>query len=79
MKKISVMFLFCILLSACSSNLLEKQNPVCEAVIVVGGQEQTVQVYGVRQVANQIEYKAGYPFNWRWVSKNNFASSTCKK
>ncbi|EOZ7525386.1 TPA: cor protein [Enterobacter asburiae] len=79
MKKISGMLLFCSLLSACSSNLLEKQNPVCEAVIVVGGQEQTVRVYGVRRVANQIEYKAGYPFNWRWVSKNNFTSSTCTK
>ncbi|EOT8963926.1 TPA: phage exclusion lipoprotein Cor [Escherichia coli] len=79
MKKISGMLLLCCLLSGCSSSLLEKQSPVCEAAIVVGGQEQTVQVYGIRQVANQIEYKAGYPFNWRWVSKNNFTRSTCTK
>ncbi|WP_431621802.1 phage exclusion lipoprotein Cor [Enterobacter asburiae] len=26
-----------------------------------------------------MEYKAGYPFNWRWVSKNNFTRSTCTK
>ncbi|WP_417639809.1 phage exclusion lipoprotein Cor, partial [Citrobacter sp. FR21TF1AD3979] len=22
-------------------------------------------------------YRAGYPFNWRWVNKNNFTSSNC--
>ncbi|EAM2888723.1 cor protein [Salmonella enterica] len=79
MKQISGILLLCFLISSCSSNLLEKQNPVCEAEIVVGGQEQTVQIYDVRQVANQVEYKAGYPFNWRWVSKNNFTRSTCSK
>ncbi|MFT2917488.1 phage exclusion lipoprotein Cor, partial [Enterobacter sp. 01-M-02-PA-ECC] len=23
-------------------------------------------------------YRAGYPFNWRWVSANTFTSTTCK-
>ncbi|MGS6215733.1 phage exclusion lipoprotein Cor, partial [Enterobacter intestinihominis] len=22
--------------------------------------------------------RAGYPFNWRWVSANTFTSTTCK-
>ncbi|WP_458259212.1 phage exclusion lipoprotein Cor [Enterobacter asburiae] len=70
--------LFC-LLSACSSPLIEKQTPVCEATALIGGNEESVQIYGVRKVANQTEYRAGYPFNWRWVSKNNFTRSTCSK
>lgn len=32
-----------------------------------------------RYIKNQTEYRAGYPFNWRWVSKNNFTRSTCSK
>ncbi|MGS6234838.1 MULTISPECIES: phage exclusion lipoprotein Cor, partial [Enterobacter] len=24
------------------------------------------------------QYRAGYPFNWRWVSANTFTSTTCK-
>ncbi|HFE8461767.1 TPA: cor protein, partial [Citrobacter freundii] len=44
---------------------------------VAGGLPQSVQIYGVRKVANQTEYRAGYPFNWRWVNKNNFTSSNC--
>ncbi|WP_431625965.1 phage exclusion lipoprotein Cor, partial [Enterobacter hormaechei] len=26
----------------------------------------------------QTQYRAGYPFNWRWVSANTFTSTTCK-
>ncbi|WP_458410715.1 phage exclusion lipoprotein Cor, partial [Citrobacter freundii] len=44
---------------------------------VLGGQPQSVHIYGVRKVANQTEYRAGYPFNWRWVNKNNFTRSNC--
>ncbi|WP_228057760.1 phage exclusion lipoprotein Cor [Enterobacter asburiae] len=79
MKKILGSLLIVCLLSACSANIFEKQLPVCEAVTLLGGQEQTVQIYGVRQVANQVEYKAAYPFSWRWISKNNFTRSTCLK
>ncbi|AVQ91136.1 phage exclusion lipoprotein Cor, partial [Citrobacter freundii] len=35
--------------------------------------------YGVRKIANQTEYRAGYPFNWRWVNKNNFTHSNCSQ
>ncbi|QCT21735.1 cor protein [Jejubacter calystegiae] len=66
------------LVAGCSS-LIEPQDPVCEAVAMIGGQHTTVHIYGVRSVANQTQYKAGYPFNWRWVSKGNFVSSTCQK
>ncbi|WP_446667805.1 phage exclusion lipoprotein Cor, partial [Klebsiella pneumoniae] len=27
--------------------------------------------------AGQTQYMAGYPFNWRWINKNNFISTTC--
>lgn len=76
MKKIiCVMFLFSI--TACSG-VLEKQQPVCTGTALIGGQENTVQIYAVRKQNNQTEYRAGHPFNWRWVNKNNFTSTTCK-
>jgi len=78
MKIRLIVLLGVLLLSACSDSLLKKQSPVCQATAMLGGQPQTVQIYGVRTVANQIEYMAGYPFNWRWVNRNNFTSSTCK-
>lgn len=78
MKRQLIALLGVILLSACSGSFPEKQQPVCHATAMLGGQPQTVQIYGVRTVANQIEYRAGYPFNWRWVNRNNFTSSTCK-
>ncbi|HAU4676906.1 TPA: cor protein [Citrobacter freundii] len=67
----------CLVLSACSGPALEKQKPVCQAEFAPGGLPQSVQIYGVRKIANQTEYRAGYPFNWRWVNKNNFTSSNC--
>lgn len=78
MKAAFSVFLLAIILSGCSAPLLEKQQPVCQATAMLGGFPQTVQIYGVRVIANQTEYKAGDPFNWRWVNKNNFTSSTCK-
>ncbi len=78
MKKMLLAVFVSGLLSACSGSVIEKQNPVCQATAQIGGQAQLVQVYAVRKVAGQTEYKAGYPFNWRWVNKSNFTSSTCK-
>ncbi|RCG81272.1 hypothetical protein CSB66_2082 [Enterobacter hormaechei] len=46
---------------------------------MVGGQETTVQIYGIRKVVEQTQYRAGYPFNWQWVAANNFKSNTCSK
>lgn len=51
----------------------------CTATAKIGGQDTTVQVYGVRTQANQTQYYAGHPFGWKWVSKNNFSQSTCEK
>lgn len=68
-----------VLFAAGCSSLVEQQTPVCDAVAMIGGQHTTVNIYGVRSVANQTQYKAGYPFNWRWVSRGNFVSSTCQK
>ncbi|MFS3596625.1 cor protein [Citrobacter braakii] len=77
MRNIIIMFIISFVLSACSGPLLEKQIPVCQAQALLGGQSQTVDIYGVRKASNQTEYKAGYPFNWRSVNKNDFTSSNC--
>lgn len=75
MKNIIIPVIVCLVLSACSGPVLEKQKPVCQAEFAPGGLPQSVQIYGVRKIANQTEYRAGYPFNWRWVNKNNFTRS----
>ena len=77
MKNIIIPVIVCLALSACSGHVLEKHKPVCQAESVLGGQPQSVQIYGVRKISNQTEYRAGYPFNWRWVNKNNFTRSNC--
>lgn len=64
-------------LSACTG-ILERQSSVCTATAMIGGQETSVSIYGVRKVANQTQYQAGYPFNWKWVSKTNFIRTTCQ-
>ncbi|MDS0950171.1 cor protein, partial [Enterobacter hormaechei subsp. steigerwaltii] len=50
----------------------------CTGTALVGGQESSVQIYGVRKQNNQTQYRAGYPFNWTWVSANTFTSTTCQ-
>lgn len=78
MKKVILMVLIMFSLAGCVG-VLEKQNPICTGEAMVGGQISTIQIYGVRKVANQTQYKAGFPFNWQWVAENNFTSSTCDK
>ena len=65
------------MLTGCAG-LLEKQEPICSGTAIVGGQENTVQIYGVRKQNNQTQYRAGDPFNWRWVGANTFTGTTCK-
>ena len=74
MKYIPVIFC-CIFLSACQ----KLPDPVCSGIALIGNSETSVQIYGVRTIANQTQYKAGYPFNWQWVGKNNFTRTTCEK
>lgn len=52
------------------------QQPICTGTALLGGQENIVQIYGVRKQSNQTQYRAGYPFNWSWVSANTFSSTT---
>nr|WP_246875393.1 cor protein [Pantoea ananatis] len=73
-KKIALLILVA-LLSGCQT-LPPTQ---CTATASIGGQDTTVQIYGVRKQANQTQYYAGNPFGWKWVSKNNFTHSTCEK
>lgn len=78
MTKIMMVIGLAVLVSGCSG-ILEKQAPVCSGKALIAGQETTVQIYGVRKVASQTQYKAGDPFGWRWVSRSNFTSTTCEK
>ncbi|HGG8805289.1 TPA: cor protein [Enterobacter hormaechei subsp. hoffmannii] len=78
MKKLPIIAICVALLAGCAG-IMEKQEPICEGVAMLGGQDTTVQIYGVRKVANQTQYRAGYPFNWSWVSANTFTSITCDK
>lgn len=66
------------MLTECSG-VLEKQQPVCSGTALIGGQETSVQIYGVRKVTSQTQYKAGDPFGWRWVSRSNFTTTTSEK
>lgn len=68
-------FIFVVLLSGCQS----LPDASCSGTALIGGKETTVPIYGVRKVASQTQYKAGYPFNWQWVGKNNFTYTTCDK
>ncbi|UHM89867.1 phage exclusion lipoprotein Cor [Rahnella victoriana] len=78
MKNILMVLTIVLLASGCAG-VLEKQESVCSGTALIGGQEATVQIYSVRQVGSQTQYKAGDPFGWRWVSKANFISTTCDK
>lgn len=77
MLRISILFTVA-LMSGCSG-ILEKQDSMCHGTAIISGKETSVQIYGVRKQVNQTQYKAGYPFNWQWVSKNNFTRTTCDK
>lgn len=77
MIKLLICMTGAVMLSGCAG-ALEKQEPICSGTAIVGGQENTVQIYGVRKQNNQTQYLAGYPFNWRWVGANTFTGTTCK-
>ena len=72
----SILILIAVMAVAGCQSLPPQQ---CTATAMVGSQETTVAVYGVRKVANQTQYYAGNPFGWKWVSKANFISDTCSK
>lgn len=75
MIKLIIPISMALLISGCET-LPQKQ---CSAIANIGGQETTVAIYGVRKQVHQTQYYAGNPFGWKWVSKNNFISSTCDK
>ncbi len=78
MKKVTALVVGILMLSGCAG-VLEKQEPICSGVAMVGGQETTIQIYGIRKVVEQTQYRAGYPFNWQWIAANNFKTTTCRK
>ncbi|WP_428980678.1 phage exclusion lipoprotein Cor [Erwinia billingiae] len=76
--KIAILSVLVLSMSGCSG-FAEKQSPICSGTALIGGYETKVQIYGIKKEANQTKYKAGYPFNWKWVSPNNFTNTNCKK
>lgn len=76
MKNMILCLAVAVLLSGCAG-VLQKQQPICTGTALIGGQENIVQIYGVRKQSNQTQYLSGYPFNWSWVSANTFSSTTC--
>lgn len=77
MKKYIAITFAAFVLSGCSG-LMERQQPVCTASAMIGGQSATVQIYDVKKINGLTKYQAGYPFNWQYVSKNNFTHTTCE-
>lgn len=74
--KYALLLLSVVLISACSG-AFKKEQSVCTGTAIIGGQEYAVNIYNIRKVAGQTQYKAGYPLNWQWVGKNNFIRTTC--
>lgn len=77
MKRLIISMAIALMLSGCAG-VLEKQEPICSGTAYMGDHENNVMIYDVRKQNNQTQYRAGYPFNWRWVSANTFTSTTCK-
>lgn len=75
--KIAILSVLVLSMSGCSV-FAEKQSPICSGIALIGGSETEVQIYSIKKEANQTKYKAGYPFNWKWVSPNNFTKTNCK-
>ncbi|EEW2102924.1 cor protein, partial [Escherichia coli] len=58
MRKLIICMAGAVMLTGCAG-VIEKQEPVCSGTAIVGGQETTVQIYGVRKQNNQTQYRAG--------------------
>lgn len=78
MKRLVAVLLVSIAITGCAG-VLEKQEPICYGTALIAGQETSVPIYGVRKQVEQTQYRAGGPFGWRWVGKNNFTRTTCDK
>lgn len=49
----------------------------CTAIYQTGGNEYAVAVFGVSDVGGNKIVKAGYPFNFQWVSVDHFKKTDC--
>ena len=49
----------------------------CTAIYQTGGNEYAVAVFGVADVGGHKMVKAGYPFNFQWVSVDHFKKTDC--
>lgn len=49
----------------------------CTAIYQTGGNEYAVAVFGVADIGGHKMVKAGYPFNFQWVSVDHFKKTDC--
>ena len=62
------------LLSGCA----DMPSKLCDATYMNSGMEYSVPVFGVADVSGHKMLRAGYPFNFQYVSVDHFKSTTCK-
>lgn len=63
-----------VLLSGCA----DMPSKICYATYMNSGMEYSVPVFGVADVSGHKMLRAGYPFNFQYVSIDNFKRTTCK-
>lgn len=62
---------------ACLFGCADMPKRECTAIYQTGGNDYAVAVFGVTDVDGHKMIKAGYPFNFQWVSVNHFKKTDC--
>lgn len=72
--KTLIMICAAFFLSGCAN----MPSKICDATYINSGMEYSVPVFGVADVNGHKMLRAGYPFNFQYVSVDHFKSTTCK-
>lgn len=73
MKKLIAVLIAAVALTGCA-NMPKRE---CAATYENSGMEYSVAIFGAKRVGDQTLVKAGYPFNFQWVSADNFKNADC--
>lgn len=73
MKKLIAVLIAAVTLTGCA-NMPKRE---CTAIYENSGMQYSVAIFGVKRVADRTIVKAGYPFNFQWVSIDNFKNADC--
>lgn len=73
MKKLIAVLIAAVALTGCA-NMPKRE---CTAIYEYSGMQYSVSIFGVKRVADRTLVKAGYPFNFQWVSIDNFKNADC--